>query len=213
MNVLKINADHPNAENLALAVNALREGQVIAYLTDTVYGLGVDARLPGAIDQIYALKQRITEKALPVIIADKTMLAGWVKYISPLAEKLMNEFWPGPLTLVFEATKKVPQNLIAASSTLAVRVPARALPRHLSEQLGAPIISTSANLAGRPAALTVAEIVGQFDEGIPLILDSGTASTTMASTILDVTNVPPRLLRAGTIPQEAIIKSIGEVQF
>lgn len=213
MNVLKINADHPDAESLALAVNALREGQVIAYLTDTVYGLGVDARLPGAIDQIYALKQRITEKALPVIIADKTMLAGWVKYISPLAEKLMNEFWPGPLTLVFEATKKVPQNLIAASSTLAVRVPARALPRHLSEQLGAPIISTSANLAGRPAALTVAEIVEQFDEGIPLILDSGTASTTMASTILDVTNVPPRLLRAGAIPQEAIIKSIGEVQF
>ncbi|KAA0231294.1 threonylcarbamoyl-AMP synthase [candidate division KSB1 bacterium] len=212
MNVLKINADHPEPESLTLAVNALREGQVIAYLTDTVYGLGVDARLPGAIDQIYVLKQRVTEKALPVIIASNNMLSGWVKYISPLAEKLMNEFWPGPLTLVFEATKKVPQNLIAASSTLAVRVPARALPRLLSEQLNAPIISTSANLAGRPAALTVADITDQFGETIPLILDSGAASTSLASTILDVTIDPPRLLRAGAIPKEAIIKSIGDIQ-
>lgn len=212
MDVLKINADHPEPEGLALAVNALREGQVIAYLTDTVYGLGVDARLPGAIDQIYVLKQRVTEKALPVIFASEAMLAGWVKYISPLAEKLMDEFWPGPLTLVFEATKKVPQNLIAASSTLAVRVPARALPRRLSEQLGAPIISTSANLAGRPAALTVADITEQFGETIPLILDSGAASTSLASTILDVTIDPPRLLRAGAIPKEAIIKSIGDIQ-
>ncbi|RIK55855.1 threonylcarbamoyl-AMP synthase [candidate division KSB1 bacterium] len=212
MNVLKINADHPEPESLALAVNALREGQVIAYLTDTVYGLGVDARLAGAIDQIYVLKQRVTEKALPVIIANNAMLAGWVKFISPLAEKLMDEFWPGPLTLVFEATKKVPQNLIAASSTLAVRVPARALPRLLSEQLNAPIISTSANLAGRPAALTVADITDQFGETIPLILDSGAASTSLASTILDVTIDPPRLLRAGAIPKETIIKSIGDIQ-
>lgn len=212
MNVLKINADHPEAENLTLAINALREGQVIAYLTDTVYGLGVDARLPGAIDQIYALKQRVTEKALPVIIANNAMLAGWVKFISPLAEKLMNEFWPGPLTLVFEATKKVPQNLVATSSTLAVRVPARALPRLLSEQLNAPIISTSANLAGCPAALTVADITEQFGETIPLILDSGAAATSLASTILDVTIDPPRLLRAGAIPQESIIKSIGDIQ-
>lgn len=212
MNVLKINADHPEPDSLMLAVNALREGQVIAYLTDTVYGLGVDARLRGAIDQIYVLKQRVTEKALPVIIASEAMLAGWVKYISPLAEKLMNEFWPGPLTLVFEATKKVPQNLIAATSTLAVRVPARALPRLLSEQLNAPIISTSANLAGRPAALTIADITEQFGETIPLILDSGAAATSLASTILDVTIDPPRLLRAGAIPQEAIIKSIGDIQ-
>lgn len=209
MNVIKINADHPEPEKITLAVDALREGQVIAYLTDTLYGLGVDARLPGAIDQIYALKRRVTEKALPVIIGNRGMLAGWVKYVSPVAEKLMHDFWPGPLTLVFEATRKVPQNLIASSSTLAVRVPARALPRLLSEMLNAPIISTSANLAGQPGATCAEEVIQQFGNELPLLLDSGVAGTTLASTILDVTVTPPRLLRAGALPQEAIVKSIG----
>ncbi|MDZ7266627.1 MAG: L-threonylcarbamoyladenylate synthase [candidate division KSB1 bacterium] len=212
MNVIKINADHPEPEKITLAVNALREGQIIAYLTDTIYGLGVDARLPGAIDQIYALKRRVTEKALPVIIGNRGMLAGWVKYVSPVAEKLMQDFWPGPLTLVFEATKRVPQNLIASSTTLAVRVPARALPRLLSEMLNAPIISTSANLAGQPGATTAEEVVRQFGSELPLLLDSGPACTTLASTILDVTTSPPRLLRAGALPQEAIMQSIGAIQ-
>jgi len=212
MNVIKINADHPEPEKISLAAKVLQQGQVIAYLTDTLYGLGVDASLPDAIDQIYALKRRVTEKALPVIVGNRGMLAGWVKYISPVAEKLMQDFWPGPLTLVFEATRKVPQNLIASSSTLAVRVPARALPRLLSEVLNAPLISTSANLAGEPPATTAEEVAQQFGSELPLILDSGPAGTTLASTILDVTVTPPRLLRAGALPVQAIIKSIGTIQ-
>lgn len=196
---------------LAQAVAALRAGQVLAYLTDTMYGLAVDPRSESAIARLFALKQRAPQKAIPLIAGAREQLADWIEEFPVLAQKLTEHFWPGPLTMIFRARANVSPKLTAGSGTIAVRVPNSMLARELSLQLGAPITATSANLSGDSAVLAVDEIAMQLGHDIDLILDSGRVHSVVPSTIIDVTATPFRLVREGVIATQAVQKIIGAI--
>jgi L-threonylcarbamoyladenylate synthase len=211
MQIIATDSQNPDTAAISTAVAVLQNRGVIAYLTDTLYGLGGDARSTLAIAKAFALKGRSTEKALPVIIGEKSMLPDYAGEISPTAEALIEQFWPGPLTLIFQATPIVPLMLIGDTGKIAMRLPAARLAREISNGLGAPIIATSANRSGEPAAGSAQQIAEIFGKGLALILDSGPPLNRQPSTILDVTTQPPRLIRAGAVSITEIIKKIGEL--
>jgi L-threonylcarbamoyladenylate synthase len=211
MDIIATDSQNPDTAAISAALAALQNRSVIAYLTDTLYGLGGDARSTLAIAKVFALKGRSAEKALPVIIGEKAMLPDYAGEISPIAAALIEQFWPGPLTLVFKAAPTVPMLMIGDTGKIAVRLPAVRLAREISNRLGAPIIATSANRSGEPVAASAQEIGEIFGKGLALILDSGPPLNRQPSTILDVTAQPPRLIRAGAVSTTEIIKKIGEL--
>jgi L-threonylcarbamoyladenylate synthase len=211
MQIITTDSQHPNAAAISAAVAALQNRGVIAYLTDTLYGLGGDARSTLVIAKVFALKGRSAEKALPVIIGEKSMLPRYVEEISPTAETLIEQFWPGPLTLIFKASPTVPVMLIGGTGKIAIRLPAARLAREISNGLEAPIIATSANRSGEPAAASARQIAKIFGKGLTLILDSGPPRNSQPSTILDVSAQPPRIVRAGAVSTMEIITKIGEL--
>jgi len=212
MHIISTNTQDPDNAAIVAAVKVLQNGGIIAYLTDTLYGLGGDARSVIAIEKIFSLKGRTTEKALPVIVGEKEIAEKYVAEIPPVAAKLIEQFWPGPLTLIFKAAAHVPPELIGYSGKIAMRLPAAKLAREISRNLGAPIIATSANRSGEPALNSAEQIAEIFGEQLALILDSGPPLQTKPSTIIDVTTQPPSLVRAGAVPLAEIGKRIGELQ-
>jgi L-threonylcarbamoyladenylate synthase len=211
MQIITTDSQNPDTAAIDAAVSALQNRRIIAYLTDTLYGLGGDARSTLAIAKVFALKGRSEEKALPVIFGEKSMLASYAGEISPAAEILIEQFWPGPLTLIFKASANVPAMLIGGTGKIAIRQPAARLACEISARLGAPIIATSANRSGEPVVASAQQIAEIFGKGLALILDSGPPRHSQPSTILDVTAQPPRLIRAGAVPTVEIIKKIGEL--
>lgn len=196
-------------EVLREAVDVLRHGGVVAYPTDTVYGLAVDAFNTAAISRLYAVKQRPDDKALPLIIGEVGQLAQVAAAVLPQAEQLMAAFWPGPLTLLFEPHEALPVLLRGESPRIGVRWPSAVLSQQLARELGHAVTATSANRSGAPVALTAAEVVMQLSSSVDLILDGGRAESSEVSTVLDVVVTPPRVLRAGKIPIPAIEAVLG----
>ena len=187
----------------------LQGGGVVAYPTDTVYGLAVDAMNAAAVARLYAVKQRPAEKALPLIIGDLGQLAQVVASLPASAERLIAAFWPGPLTLVMAPHARVPASVLGDSGRVGVRWPAAAVSQQLALALGRAITASSANRSGAAAALTATEVVTQLDAAVDLLLDGGTMPSAHVSTVLDVTVDPPVLLRAGKIPSPAIEAILG----
>jgi len=212
MNIIETDSVNPDVAAIAAAVNALKEDDTIAYLTDTLYGLGGDARSTVAIKKIFSLKGRTAEKALPVIVGEKRMVKRYVEEIPAVAEKLIEQFWPGPLTLIFKASSNVPPELIGDTGKIAMRWPAARLACEISKNLGAPIIATSANRSGEPVLNSAKKIAAAFGENLALIFDSGPPMQRQPSTIIDVTTQSPLLVRAGAVPAAEIIKRIGELK-
>jgi L-threonylcarbamoyladenylate synthase len=212
MRIIETDSAIPNVAAITAAVAALKNGDIVAYLTDTLYGLGGDARSTIAIGKIFSLKGRTAEKALPVIVGEKQMIKEYVEEIPAIAETLIEQFWPGPLTLIFKAAANVPPELIGHSGKIAIRLPAARLAAEISNRLGAPIIATSANYSGEVALNSAGKIAELFGEKIAVILDSGPPLHHQPSTIIDVTTQPPRLARAGAVPVTEIAKRIGELQ-
>lgn len=212
MKIITVDSANPEALAIAAAVKALQNGEVIAYLTDTLYGFGGDARSLVAIEKVFALKGRAAEKALPVIVGEKEIAKKYVEEIPAIAEILIEQFWPGPLTLIFKAAASVPPKLIGASGKIAMRLPAAKLARDLAKNLGAPLVATSANRSGEPVLNAAASIAEIFGEQLALILDSGPPLQTQPSTIIDVTTAPPSLVRTGAVPVAEIRKRIGELK-
>ena len=206
---LAVDPHSPAAEIIRTAVTVLRRGGVIAYPTDTVYGLAVDAGNPAAVARLYEVKQRPAEKALPVIIGAPEQLAQLVVAPSQTAQRLMVAFWPGPLTLLMHPQAHVLSNLRGGSERLGVRWPQAALSQQLALGLGGAITATSANLSGQPAALTAGEVGQQLAGSIDLILDAGAMPSPEVSTVLDVGTEPPQLRRAGKISPVALAAVLG----
>lgn len=206
---LRLAPDRPDAAILQEAVRVLRRGEVVAYPTDTVYGLAVDAMNPSAVARLFAAKGRCLMKAIPLIIGDLSQLRQVAATVPACAETLIAAFWPGPLTLLFEPQPDIPEVLRGASRHIGVRWPAAAISQQLALELGRAITATSANRAGASAALSAAEVMMQLSADIDLVLDGGAASSADVSTVLDVTAVPPRVLRAGKITPAAIEMALG----
>jgi L-threonylcarbamoyladenylate synthase len=186
------------------AADILREGGVVAYPTDTVYGLGADAYHDEAVRKIYAVKQRPAGLPLPILLADADQLRR-ISMGNPLAERLIERFWPGGLTIVMYKSEDFKSLVLAGGVKIGVRVPAHPVPRALSRLLGRPLVGTSANLHDATVTLTAAEVRDQLGGNIGFIIDAGPCPGGIESTIIDVTLTPPRILRQGIIPASEVM--------
>ncbi len=207
--MLVVNAQYPERAVLQQATAILRQGGVVAYPTDTVYGLAVDALNEKAIARLYAVKQRPLVKALPVIIGALEQLRSVVSRVPVRAVRLIEVFWPGPLTLLLPPHHCVPQLLLGGRRCIGVRLPESTLRRGLALTYGGAITASSANRSGLPAATTASEVIAQLGAWIDLVLDGGPATSSEVSTILDVTVDPPHLLRKGKIRGQDIEAVLG----
>jgi L-threonylcarbamoyladenylate synthase len=190
-------------EDLAQAVRVLRAGGLVAFPTDTVYGVGAHAWLPDAVEQLYVAKQRPRDKAIPLLIAGIERLPEVAAGVPEAAYTLARRFWPGALTLVLRRAPRVPDAVTSGQETVAVRAPDHPVVQALIADLDAPLAATSANLSGQPAPDTAQGVLAQLNGRVDLLLDGGTCPGGVASTIVDLTVSPPAILRAGGLsPQE-----------
>jgi L-threonylcarbamoyladenylate synthase len=200
-----IPADQPQAIPQALEI--LRTGGLVAFPTDTVYGVGALAFDREAIEKIYAAKGRSTEKAIPILIADPDDLDRVASEVTPVAGKLAARYWPGPLTLVVPNHPTLPDNL-SPQATVGVRVPDHPIARALLRAAG-PMAVTSANRSGEPSPSTAGEVLAQLDGRIALILDGGRAPGGVPSTVVSCLGTDPLILRPGPISRDDIQAMFG----
>jgi L-threonylcarbamoyladenylate synthase len=198
----------PDAAAVARAAATIAAGGVVAYPTDTLYGLGVDPRQPAAVDALFRIKGREADQAIPVIAADDEQVARCIGPLSDLARRLAHRHWPGPLTLIVEAAPDLASALHSATGRVAVRVPAHAIARSLAASVGFVVTSTSANLSGHEALSTADGVSTALGSLVDLLLDGGPAPGGPPSTVIDVTGSVPVLLRAGALTWERVLESI-----
>lgn len=210
MNILNIHPDRPGAEELAKAVRLLREGRVLAFPTETFYGLACDGKNEEAVERLFRVKGRDFRKAVPVIIGDREALEGIAAEVPPEAETLIRAFWPGALTLVLRALPGVSPRLTAGSGKIGVRLSSHPVARELARALGGPVTATSANLAGEKECSTAEDVLLALGDRIDGVIDGGRTPGGLGSTLVDVTVKPPAILRKGAVPEERIAAVLGE---
>jgi len=197
---------------IAQAATLLRDGQIVAFPTETVYGLGADALRPEAVQRIFAAKGRPADNPLIVHVAEVADVEPLVARIDARARLLMERFWPGPLTLVLPKAARVPNQVTAGLDTVAVRLPAHPVALALIRQAAKPIAAPSANRSGRPSPTVARHVYEDMDGRIPLILDGGACTVGVESTVLDLTEEAPVVLRPGGVTPEALRELLGEVR-
>jgi len=200
-------------EQIERGISILRQGGLVAYPTDTVYGLGACANLPQAVERIYKVKERPQNMPLPLLLADVSQITEFAEQASPVARILIRHFWPGALTLVLPKSNSVLDIITAGGATIAVRVPAHPVPVALAEGLGTPIVGTSANLSGMPSPLTASEVYSQLGDKIDWIINGGRCPGGRESTIVDVTGEVPIILREGAISREELEQICGSIVY
>jgi len=191
------------------AVSALRRGEAIVYPTETLYGLGVDATAAAALERLAALKGRDRDKPISVLVSSLAMLETIVAVVPRAAERLIEQFWPGPLTIALTARPEVAARLKGTNGTVAARISSHPTARALVERFGRPITSTSANPGGSPAATEIAAARAYFGEEVAAYVDGGPVAGGAPSTVLDCSQAAPRLIRAGAIALERIESVAG----
>lgn len=202
--VLTVDAARPEPLLIAEAAAVIRRGGLVAFPTETVYGLGADALEAAAVRRIFEAKGRPSTDPLIVHLADRSWLDRVVRDVPARAEALAARYWPGPLTLVLPKGPDVPPEVTAGLDTVAVRVPAHPVAHALLVAAARPIAAPSANLFSRPSPTTAAHVVHDLDGRIDLLLDGGPTRVGVESTVIDLTADPPVVLRAGGIGVEAL---------
>lgn len=192
------------AEVIDKAANILINGGIIAYPTETLYGLGAKYDVEQALDRIFTLKKRPEEKTLTLIIGDLSQLSFITDFIPDSAKELMRNFWPGPLTLVFKAKKSISKSLVL-DDTVAVRIPGDSFALRLARLVPFPFTATSANISNMPAAQDAATVFNYFGTGVDLIIDGGKTPGEPPSTIVDVSKDDIRVIRKGAIEIEKFL--------
>jgi L-threonylcarbamoyladenylate synthase len=192
---------------LTYALEILTGGGLVAFPTDTVYGLGALAFDDNAVKRIYAAKGRSTEKAIPILLSDSGDLDKVALHVSEMALKLAACFWPGPLTLVVLKHPSVPQS-VSSTAGIGVRVPDLPVARSLLQLVG-PMAVTSANLSGQASPSTAEEVLAQLGGRIALILDGGRTPGGIPSTVVDCISPEPQIIRQGPIPEDEIQAILG----
>ena len=195
-----IKVDHHQA--LFQAAGIIKSGGMIAFPTDTVYGIGVSAFNENAIEKIYMVKGRLKEKAIPILLGDQNELIKITPPPEELVKKIITDFWPGALTLILPLLTKLPSNL-SNTGTIGVRIPDHNITRELLRLTG-PLAVTSANLSGQESALSAEEVKKNLGGKLDLILDGGASPGGMSSTVLDCTREQPTVLREGPISLDQI---------
>ena len=194
------------------AAEIIRSGGLVAFPTETVYGLGANAYDPQAAQKIYEAKGRPSDNPLIVHVADMDGVSEVAEDIPETAGILAEKFWPGPMTLVFRKKAAVPDRTTGGLDTVAVRMPSNEIARELIIKSGVPIAAPSANTSGRPSPTTAAHVIDDMDGKIDMIIDGGPCDIGLESTIVDVTGKVPTLLRPGGITYEMLCEAVGEVE-
>ena len=196
-------------QQIELAVEILNSGGIVAYPTDTVYGLGANPANEQAIDKIYRVKRRSRELPLPLLLADVSDLTKVASIVPDIAWQLAERFLPGGLTLVLRKSHRVPGTVTAGGDTIAVRIPDHPIPTALIRKLGVPLVGTSANISGKPSPVTADGVYEQLGEAVDLIIDGGRCPGGIESTVIDMSGEVPVVIREGTVSREEITKACG----
>ena len=200
---------HPDsATTRKLAARIISDGGLIAFRTDTFYGLGVDPLNPDAVRRIKVLKGREEGKPILLLIADSSVMTRLTTQPPRLFEKVTAELWPGPLTIIVPAVESLPHDITAGTGTVGVRLPKDENVRQLVSECGGVLTATSANPATKEPAKSAADVHGYFPTGVDLIIDGGEVTVSEPSTVLDIVRTPPRIIREGAVPRSAIERVI-----
>ena len=197
-------------ETMAEAARLLADGQLVAFPTETVYGLGANALDEAAVRAIFSAKDRPADNPLIVHVWNRAQLDG-ICEVSPLAEKLMDAFWPGPLTLLMPRKETIPLVVTAGLPTVAVRMPSHPVAAELLKTCNLPIAAPSANRSGKPSPTTAQHVYTDMDGRIPMIIDGGSCDVGLESTVLDINQSVPCILRPGGVTQAMLESVIGPV--
>jgi L-threonylcarbamoyladenylate synthase len=201
---------HARTAGIEAAVTAVRAGELIVLPTDTVYGIGADAFIPASVTTMLAAKGRGRNMPPPVLIGTSRAAAALVDDLGAFGQALIDEFWPGALTLVFRASPTLAWDLGDTKGTVALRMPLHPVALDVLRQTG-PMAVSSANRTGQPAATTADEAESQLGEAVSVYLDGGPCTDNIASTILDLTGTVPTLLRTGAVPVERLRRIVSVV--
>jgi L-threonylcarbamoyladenylate synthase len=197
-----------NADAIDRALEVVRCGGLVAYPTDTVYGLAADPANDAAVERLFAAKRRRPDQSTPLLVAGAEDAGRIAAAVPAVARELMRAFWPGALTIVLAKAAAFHSRAVTGD-TVGLRVPGHDVARALAAALGGPITGTSANLAGGPEPLTAADVVAQLGDAIDLVLDGGPCPGGVPSTVVDCTATPPRIVREGAIDREALGRAAG----
>ena len=203
-------APNETAKDLDAAVEGLKHGDVIVFPTETLYGLGADALNGAAVEKLFQLKGRDPRNPFPVLVANPEMLHTLIADAPPLAQKMMERFWPGPLTLVLPARQNVPQPLQNASGGVGVRISSHPTATQLVKALGRPLTATSANPSGKEPARTLQEARSYFAAKVQVFLEGGTLTAKSGSTVVEVMGDQIKIIREGEIRVSDLRKLLGE---
>lgn len=202
--IIQVNPQHPEPEKIDEAVALLKHGGVVAFPTETFYGLGADARNEAAVGKIFDIKGRDFKNPILVVIGDPDHLNAFAQEVPAEARRLMGRFWPGPLTIVFRASAPVPPMLTAGTAKIGIRLTSHPVARELARKLGGPLTATSANLSGAPECSSAADVLVQLEGRVDGVIDGGETPGGKGSTIVDATVSPVKVLREGVIPSSLI---------
>ena len=196
--IVKIDPAHPE-QAFSRCRDVIRAGGVIAYPTDTFYGLGADPGNPSAVRRLFEIKSRQSDQPVLLLIPDADAVRAWAVEVTACADDLMRRFWPGPLTLVFKARPTVMRELTGGTNSIGLRVPGAAITRELVGFLGSALTGTSANISGEPSPRTATEAAASIGSMVDLILDGGMTAGGKPSTVLDVRGKEPVIIREGAL--------------
>lgn len=201
----------PDADGIAEAAALLRAGGLVAFPTETVYGLGADATSPAAVRRIFAAKQRPVDNPLIVHLADRAQLDRVASVVTPLAEQLADAFWPGPLTVVLAARDDLPRVTTGGLATVAARVPGHPVAHALLTAADVPVAAPSANRSGRPSPTTAAHVLADLDGVVDAVVDGGRCPVGVESTVVDARGDVPIVLREGSVTHEDLERAVAGV--
>ena len=205
--IRKINSQKPETEIIKEAAAVIKQGGVIVFPTRCLYGLGADAMNTDAVERIIEIKQRPQDNPILVLIDSDNQLEMLVEKIPPAADAIMEAFWPGRVHLVYDARQPLPEALSAETGKIGVRLPGHPVAAAMVRQVKGPLTGTSANLSGRPGCYRLPDLDPQIAGQVDLVLDAGTLQGGVGSTVVDVTEEPPRILREGQVTASQILGS------
>ncbi len=206
--VRRIDPARPDPDVIAEAARIIEKGGVVSFPTTGLYGLGADAFNPVSVGRIFRMKKRSPDKPLLILVQGVTAVEDLVKTVPPAAARIMQRFWPGRVTLVFEARDSIPRDLTAGTGKIGIRVPGHLAARNLVKAVSGPVTGTSANISGHPGLSRSPTPDSPIAAGLDLILDAGPLKGGAGSTIVDVTRETPRILREGAAPAKEIFAAL-----
>jgi tRNA threonylcarbamoyl adenosine modification protein (Sua5/YciO/YrdC/YwlC family) len=208
--LLKVSAVDPDKKAIHYAAEFIRRGRVVAVATDTFYGLAADPFNLSAIEEIYRVKGRPEDRALPILVNSIEQAMGLARDVPPLFVPLAEAFWPGALTLLVDASHKLPLKVTANKGRVALRWPASPVVAALIEQWGHPVTGTSANISGHPSCSNAEDLMMQLGDRLSLILDSGETGALLSSTIVNLTDDSWHIVREGLVSEQDIARALRQ---